>query len=423
VWILAAGAFLMVTSELLVAGLLPQMARGLEVSVAQTGLLVSVFAFGIAVGAPAMTILTLRLPRRATLTLALLLFAVGQLVIAVSDYFAVVMVARFVTAFVAGGFWAVAAVVATRLSDPAASAKALAVTYSGATLANVVGAPAASFLGQFLGWRGAFTGLAVLVLVVAVLILRLVPADRPEHQHTSVRREFAALRSGRLWLVLLVSAGINGGMLAVYSFISPLLEGRTGLSASVVPLGLAIFGGGAVLGTILAARYSDRFPLRTVLVGTSTTLALMLLLLCLSTVPAPTLVLLGLLGVTGYLANPILVALAVRYAGAAPNLATAISTSAFNLGVTVTTGIAAGALAAVGPIGPVVVGAAAFGLLFIPLLTLVAVQRRTTHPATFTNRKGISSRRDHELNVETVAPTRHPQPAPALTTSSPCYCP
>jgi DHA1 family inner membrane transport protein len=117
VWILAAGGFLMVTSELLVAGLLPQMAGGLDVSVAQTGSLVSVFAFGIAVGAPVMTILTLRLPRRATLGLALLLFAVGQLVIAFSTDFTVVLLARFLTAFVAGGFWAVAAVVATRLGQ------------------------------------------------------------------------------------------------------------------------------------------------------------------------------------------------------------------------------------------------------------------------------------------------------------------
>ena len=127
VWVLAAGAFLMVTSELLVAGLLPQVASGLDVSLSQTGLLVTVFAFGIAVGAPVMTILTLRLSRRSTLGMALLLFAVGQIVIAVSDSYAIVLAARFLTAFVAGGFWAVAAVVATRLAHPSASAKALAI--------------------------------------------------------------------------------------------------------------------------------------------------------------------------------------------------------------------------------------------------------------------------------------------------------
>jgi DHA1 family inner membrane transport protein len=337
--------------------------------------LVSVFAFGLASGAPLMTILTLRLSRRMTLSLALLLFAVGQFVIALSHDYAVVLAARFLTAFVAGGFWAVAAVVATRLVHPAANARALAVTYSGGTLATVLGASLGSLLGQLLGWRTAFTALGALILVIAALIVWLVPADRPEHRTTSIGREFAALRSGRLWLVLLVSAGVNGGMLAIYSFVAPLLQDRTGLPGSTVPIGLALFGVGAVIGTILAARYSDRFPLRIILVAVSTTLPLMLLLLLLSTVPAPTLLLLGLLGITSFLGNPMLVALAVRYGGAAPNLATAISTTAFNLGVTISTSIAAGAFAAVGPTGPVIVGAATFGLLFIPLLALVTLDR------------------------------------------------
>jgi predicted MFS family arabinose efflux permease len=310
------------------------------------------------------------------LGLALLLFAVGQLVIAFSTDFTVVLLARFLTAFVAGGFWAVAAVVATRLADPAASARALAVTYSGGTLANVLGAPIGSWLGQLLGWRGAFAATAALAFGIAVLIVRLVPADRREHESAGIGREFAALRSRRLWLVLLISAGVNGGMLAIYSFISPLLRNRTGLPDSAVPVGLALFGAGAVIGTVLAARYSDRFPWGTVLAATSTSFALILLLIPLSTMPAPTLLLIGLLGITGYLGNPMLVALAVRYAGAAPNLATAISTAAFNLGVTVSTGLAAGAFAAVGPTGPVIVGAAAFALLFIPLLTVLALHRR-----------------------------------------------
>ena len=138
-----------------------------------------------------------------------------------------------------------------------------------------------------------------------------------------------------------------------------------------------------MIGTVLAARYSDRFPIGIVLVATITTFALMVLLLPLSTMPAPTLLLLGLLAISGYLSNPMLVALAIRYAGAAPNLATAISTSAFNLGVTVTTAIAAAALAGVGPIGPVIVGASTFGLLFIPLsilLILRTARQRSTTP-------------------------------------------
>lgn len=378
VWLLAAGAFLMVTAELLVAGLLPQIADGLSITEAQTGLLVTVFAFGIASGAPLLTVLTLRLPRRTTLGLAMSLFAVGQIVLVVSDDFTVALIARFVTAFAAGGFWAVAAVVATRMADPSATARALAVTYSGGNLANVLGAPFGSALGQVVGWRGAFAGLAVLVLVVAVAVVRAVPADRVEHRRAGIVREVAALRSGRLWLVFLVSAGVNGGVLAVYSFLSPLLLGRTGLPDPAVPVGLALFGGGAVLGTVLAARFSDRFPRGTLLTATGLTFVLILLLLPLSTSPVLTFVLLGLLGTTAYLGNPMLVAMAVRYGGDAPNMATAFATTAFNLGVTVTTVVAAGALASAGPIGPVVIGAVVSGLLLVPLLALLRLPHVNT---------------------------------------------
>lgn len=377
VWVLAAGTFLMATTELIVAGLLREIARDLRVTVAQTGLLVSVFALGMTIGAPIVALLTLRLPRRTILLLVLTLFTAAHVVIAFSDSFAVIMVCRFLTAVATGAFWSVAAVVATRLADPSISSRALTVAFAGGTLANVLGGPLGSFVGQVIGWRGVFLSVAVLAVGIGILVHRMVPPDRPEHQAAGTRRELAALRSGRLWLVLPVSAGVNGGVLSIFSYVAPLMTERTGLSESLVPVGLAVFGVGTVIGTLFTARFGDRAPFRIIATGTITTFGLMVVLIPLSLMPAPILAVLFLLGVFGFLGNPILVNLTIRYAGAAPNLATAIATSAFNLGTAIGTAIAAAALSGVGPTGPILVGSAITGLLFVPLFWLITLQRRT----------------------------------------------
>lgn len=376
VWILAAGTFLMGTTEFLVAGLLPQIAGDLRVTVPQSGLLITVFAVGMIIGAPSMAIATLRLPPRVTLVLALALFAAAHVVVAVSGSFTVAVIARFVTAVATGAFWAVAAVVATRLAGPAAASKALAVALGGGMLANVIGVPIGSTAGQLLGWRGAFLGLAVLAVAAAVLIGATVPHEDPAGRSTSVRGEFSALRSGRLWLALSSCVFVTGGVLSVYSFIAPLLTDRTGLPNAAVPAALAVFGIGALVGTVLAARYGDRFPYVTVLSGAVLTLLGLIVLVPASTSPVATFLLLAALGVTGLSINPVLIVLAVRAAGSAPTLASALCTSAFNLGTAIGTAIAAPALAGLGPTGPLTVGIGSAALLLIPLLTLTALHRR-----------------------------------------------
>ncbi|GGQ31299.1 MFS transporter [Streptosporangium pseudovulgare] len=198
------------------------------------------------IGAPLMAMLTLRLPRRLTLMLALGVFAVGHLVVAVGSGFAVLLGARFVTALAAGAFWAVANVAAGRAAGPAAGSRALGLVGAGGMLANVVGVPLGAFAGQLVGWRGPFWVLAVLAVAAAGLIARTVPHGGGDRQVVSVRAEAAALRSGRLWLVLAACATTTGGVLAAYSYIAPLLTGRAGVAAGFVPLVLVGFGAGAV---------------------------------------------------------------------------------------------------------------------------------------------------------------------------------
>jgi MFS family permease len=145
VFVLTAGTFLMQTTEFFIAGLLPELASDLRVSVPHAGLLITIFAVGMIIGSPTMIILTLRLQRRLTLMLSLLLFAAGHVLVAVSPSFEVIFAARFVTACATGAFWSVAVVVATRAAGPAAGSRALGVVMGGGSLATVVGVPLGAF--------------------------------------------------------------------------------------------------------------------------------------------------------------------------------------------------------------------------------------------------------------------------------------
>src|SRR4051794_2809859 len=257
IYVLTAGTFLMGTSEFVVAGLLPEMAADFGTSVAHAGLAITVFAVGMIVGAPSMALLTLRLPRRVTLTLALGVFALGHTLAALTDSFAVLLTARFLSALATGAFWAVAAVVATRVAGPRASSRALGVVLGGGMLANVIGVPLGAFAGQLIGWRGPFWVLAGLAALAATLVLRFVPHDDPQHAQACVRSEFSSLRSRQLWLVLTSATMIMGGTLATYSFIAPLLTNRAGLPGNLVPLVLVGFGVGALIGSFLGGRLGD----------------------------------------------------------------------------------------------------------------------------------------------------------------------
>jgi DHA1 family inner membrane transport protein len=162
---------------------------------------------------PTMAIVTLKLPRRLTLTLALLVFAAGHVIAALSTSFAVVLAARVLTALATGAFWAVAAVAATAAAGPAAGSRALGLVIGGLTMANVIGVPIGSFAGHLAGWRGPFWALAALAVAAAAVIGRFIPAV--QHRETpSVRAEVTALRQARVWLALAASALIMGGVLA-----------------------------------------------------------------------------------------------------------------------------------------------------------------------------------------------------------------
>lgn len=377
IYVLTAGTFVMGTTEFVMAGLLPQMAADFGTTIPRAGLAITVFALGMIVGAPSMALLTLRLPRRLTLTVALAAFAGGHVVVALVDSFAVMLAARFVTAMATGAFWAVAAVVATRIAGPTASSRALGIVLGGGMLANVLGVPLGAFGGQLIGWRGPIWALAALALITAVGVSRVVPADGPARDAPSVRAELGGLRSARLWLTLATCAAVNAGVLSVYSFVTPLLTDRAGLPPSSVPLGLVLFGAAALVGTIVGGRLGDPHPFVVTFITATTTVIATAALCAFSTLPVPALLLFTLLGLVGMSANPILVDLAVRYGDQAPTLASAMATSTFNLGTATGTWVTGLALASdLGTLAPPLVGVVFAASIFLPLGVLAHTERR-----------------------------------------------
>lgn len=377
VYVLAVGTFLMLTTEFVVAGLLPEIAGDLQVSVAQAGLLITVFAVGMIVGAPTMALLTRGMPRRVTLMLALAVFAAGHVVVALGSSFPLLLAARFGTAWATGAFWSVASVVATRAAGPAASSRALGLVGAGGMLANVVGVPLGAFAGQLSGWRGPFWALAALALAAVPLIARHVPHDENDQQSMSLRSELGAMRSGRLWLVLAACATTTGGVLSAYSYISPLLTGRAGIATGWVPLVLVGFGVGSLIGTIVGGRLGDTRPHATTIVVAAVTTVVLLAICLLSAHALPTVALVALLGLIGLSANPVLSSLAVRFAGVAPTLGVAMSVSAYNLGTAVGSWLAGLTLGSgLGATGPAAVGTVIAALTLVPTVAIALVHRR-----------------------------------------------
>lgn len=376
-YVLAAGVFLMGTTEFIVAGILPEIAGDLGVSVANAGLMITVFAVGMIVGTPTMSILTLKLPRRLTLSLALLVFAAGHVVVALTSDFTLILGARFLTALATGAFWAVAAVVGAKAAGAASASRALGVVLGGGMLANVVGVPLGAFAGQVIGWRGPFWGLALLALAGAVVVYRLVPVGPESGPIPSVRAELASMRDTRVWLVLAGCAIVCGSSLATYSFISPLLTENTGMAASVVPLVLVAYGVGAFIGSNLGGHFGSHRPYPALFVAAGMTFLVLGALSFLSHNAVVTVVLIFLLGLFGMATNPILIGKAVGYAGHAPTLASALSTTAFNLGTAVGSWMAGYALeSALGATGPVLVGTGIAALYFVPLTLLMLKDRK-----------------------------------------------
>jgi MFS transporter, DHA1 family, inner membrane transport protein len=272
---LATGGFAIGTTEFVTMGLLPQIAEGVDISIPTAGHVISAYAVGVVIGAPVLAFLGARLPRRGLLVALMVAYAVGNAGSALAASYGVLAVARVATGFPHGAYFGVASLVAASLAPEGRKGRAVAMVMLGLSVANVVGVPAATWLGQHLGWRAAFWAVTGLALLTAVLVLAFVPSC-PGDAGATGRRELRAFRESQVWLTLLAGAVGFGGMFAVFSYIAPTVTEVGQLSDAAVPVFLLAFGVGMVVGTWLAGELADWSAFRSLL-GSALGMAVVLL--------------------------------------------------------------------------------------------------------------------------------------------------
>ncbi|WP_049571392.1 Cmx/CmrA family chloramphenicol efflux MFS transporter [Nonomuraea sp. SBT364] len=336
VYVLGLAIFAQGTSELMLAGLLPEMAADLGVSVPDAGLLISAFAIGMLVGAPVLAVVTLRWPRRTALLAFMAVFAVSHVVGALTPDYGTLLVTRVVGAFVYAGFWAVAAVTAIGLAGPAARGRAMGIVAGGLTVATTLGLPAGTLVGQSLGWRAAFWVVAALSALAAIGVLATVPGGvaAGDGPGPSLRRELRALAGPRLWLALGTTALATAALLVTFSYLSAMLTGTTGLAPGWVPAVLALYGAGSLIGITVGGRTADARPFTTLYAGLAGLVVISGALALTAGVAWLVVPLVFLLGAFGFATNPALNTRVFAVAHDAPTLAASVNVSAFNVGIT-----------------------------------------------------------------------------------------
>ncbi|WP_226363387.1 Cmx/CmrA family chloramphenicol efflux MFS transporter [Pseudonocardia abyssalis] len=332
--VLALAIFALGTSEFMIAGLLPELAADLAVTIPQAGYLISAFAVGMIVGAPVMAVLTLHLPWRVTLVGALAVFVAGHVIGALAQDYTVMLVARVGTAVATGAFWAVAAVVTVTSVPAGARTRALSVLLAGLTVAAVAGVPLGTLVGQAFGWRSAFWSVAGLALLGVAGVLATV-GERPVGMPAPrLADEVVAFRRGRLWLALTTTAFYQTSVIATFGYIAPLLTEVTGLASGWVPAVLFAYGVGGLVGVLVGGRLGDAHPWSTLFGALAAAGVLLAVVAVAAAVPVVVVSAVLLLGLVAFVAAAPLNGRVFALAGSAPTLASAANTAAFNVGNT-----------------------------------------------------------------------------------------
>jgi DHA1 family inner membrane transport protein len=328
---LAVAAFAIGTTEFVIMGLLPEVAADLRVSIPSAGMLVSGYALGVAVGAPVLAALTAKLERKRALLLLLGLFILGNLLCAMAPNYEVLMIARVVAAFCHGSFFGIGAIVAAHLVPANQRSRAIALMFAGLTLANVLGVPFGTFLGQWAGWRATFWAVTGLGVIASLAVARFVPA-LPDFKAPHMRSELRVLREPQALMALGMTVLGFGGVFTVFTYIAPILQEQSHISPHWTGAVLVLFGLGTTIGNILGGRLAD-WKLMPSLMGILAVLALLLVLFAWtmhSTVAA--IVTVFVWGIASFATVAPLQSRVVHVAGDAPNLASTLNIAAFNLG-------------------------------------------------------------------------------------------
>lgn len=369
---LMAGAFGIGTTEFVIMGLLPEVSRDLQVSIPMAGLLITGYALGVAVGAPVMSILMAKFSRKNSLLWLMGIFTLGNLICAIAPDYTTLMIARVVTSFAHGTFFGIGAVVATSLVPKDKRALAIALMFTGLTVANVIGVPAGTWLGQMLGWRSTFWAVTMIGPIALAALYYLVPKDH-HAEKVNVKSEITTLLQPQVIAGLLLTIIADTGLFAVLTYLAPLLTDVAHFSPTAISPVFLLFGVGMVIGNIIGAKLAD-IHLDNTLIG-----ALMFIIAILASFSffahnqIAVVSLVGLLGIAGFAAVPSLQIKILEKASSAPTLASAMNIGAFNIGNAA--GAWVGGLVISHGLGLSAIGWIAASIVFVGLVLAVVEMR------------------------------------------------
>jgi DHA1 family inner membrane transport protein len=332
IFALAIASFCIGTTEFVIMGLLPEIAADLGVSIPAAGQLVTFYALGVVFGAPIIAIATTKLPRKPVLIGLTSMFVVGNLLCALAPTYWTLMAARVVTAFGHGAFFGIGSVVAASLVARHLQARAMALLFAGLTLANIIGVPAGTALGEAFGWRSTFYAVVLIGILSVVCIAAFVPSKVAPPSGSGVLGEIKVLAKPQVWLAMLVSVLVAAALFSVFTYIKPILTDVTGISVSSVTWVLLLFGGGMTIGNIIGGRLADWKIMPTVIISATLMVVLQLVLFEFASQPTATVAIVFIWGIVLFMAVPPLQMRVVATASGAPNLASTLNQSAFNVG-------------------------------------------------------------------------------------------
>lgn len=335
---LTISAFAIGTTEFVIVGLIPAIADQLSIGIPLAGLLVSIYAVGVAVGAPLLTALTGKMPRKLLLVGLMGLFTVGNLVAWLAPDYETLVIARLLTGLAHGVFFSVGSTIATSLVPKEKAASAIAMMFGGLTVALVTGVPLGTFIGQHFGWRETFLAVSFIGLIALVASLLLVPSDIPQRAAVSVKQQLSVLTHPRLLLIYAITALGYGGVFTAFTFLAPMMQELAGFSPSAVSLILLGYGISVAIGNLWGGRLADkRGPVPALTIIFTGLVVLLLVFQMTASLQYPALITVLLMGIFAFANVPGLQVYVVQKAEeitpGAVDVASGLNIAAFNIGI------------------------------------------------------------------------------------------
>lgn len=372
-WALTISAFAIGTTEFVIVGLLPVVASDMNISIPSAGLLVSLYAIGVAIGAPVLTALTARIPRKQLLISLMALFIVGNGLASIAPGFITLVAARIITGFAHGVFFSIGSTIAAAIVPAEKRASAIAIMFSGLTVAIVTGVPLGTFIGQHFGWRATFIGVSLLGVIGLIAGAVLLPGHLKNDGAASLKTQLKVITNKRLLLAFLMTALGYGGTFVAFTYLSPILEQVTGLPQSFVSVILLVYGIAIAIGNLVGGKVSNHHPLRALLWMFGLQAIVLLVFTFTAHYVIAGMITLFIMGALSFANVPglqlLVVQIAEKHLPGTEDVASAFNIASFNIGIAI--GAYVGGLTVVSPLG--IEATPWVGALFVLLAILVTL--------------------------------------------------